>query len=374
MHEALILRLLRAHGPLTRAELRTLCDLSRTTLYAAVGALMDSGAVVASIPETARRKRGRPAEVLAVVPAPGQLLGLEFARRAVRVAVMDAGHKIVGVAGEPHAPETSWQARIDLAWQLADSLTGERLRPGVFRGIGLGVVGPVASPDRDPMTEPWHNAISVLVRERFGAQVVIDNNTRLATLAETIWGAATGAQNAVYLRLSYGVGGGLVMAGAVHRGSQGRSGMFGHIAVEPDGAPCGCGGTGCLETVASVNAVLDACRAAGGTAADMPDLLAALESGDRTAHAVLARVGAYVGRVLADVGHAVGPDLIVLGGELTDTGRALTAPIEHVLSTQAARGSFGVPRVVPTRLGDTAAALGGIALLQRHMTRGVPRQ
>ncbi|MFE5924131.1 ROK family protein [Streptomyces sp. NPDC056468] len=364
--------LLREHGPLTRAELGTLCGLSRTTLYDAVGGLMDSGTVLASIPAAAQRKRGRPAEVLALNPSAGHLLGIEFTRRAVRVAVMDAAHEIVGTAAEPHAHDTSRQARIDLAWRLAHSLTGQTLRPGTFRGIALGVLGPVASPDRDPLPAPWHNTVSALVRERFGAQVLIDNNTRLATLAETIWGAAAGERNVLYLRLSDGVGGGLVIGGTLHRGAHGRSGMFGHITVDPDGTPYTCGGTGCLETVASVGAVLDAYRATGGTAADIPDLVAALESDDRAAHSVLARVGAHVGRVLADVSHAVGPNLIVLGGELVDAGRALMAPIEHVLNTHAAQRSYEVPRVVPAVLGHSGTALGAIALLQQNMTRGVP--
>lgn len=375
-HETLIVSLLREHGPLTRAELGTLCGLSRTTLYDAVGALMDSGTVLASIPAAAQRKRGRPAEVLALNPSVGHLLGIEFTRRAVRVAVMDAAHEIVGTAAEPHAHDTSRQARIDLAWQLADSLTGQALplRPGTFRGIALGVVGPVASLDCGPLSAPWHNTVSALVRERFGAQVLIDNNARLAMLAETIWGGAAGEQNVLYLRLSDGVCGGLVIGGTLHRGAHGRSGMFGHITVEPDGAPCTCGGSGCLETVASVGAVLDAYRATGGTAADIPDLVAALESDDRAAHAVLARVGAYVGRVLADVSHAVGPDLIVLGGELVNAGRALMAPVEHILNTHAAQRSCEVPRVVPAVLGDCGTALGAIALLQQKMTRGVPGQ
>ncbi|MFG2793794.1 ROK family protein [Streptomyces sp. NPDC048419] len=363
---------MREHGPLTRSELGTLCGLSRTTLYDAVGALMDNGTILASVPEAARRKRGRPAEVLALNPGTGLLLGIEFARRAVRVATMNAAQEITGAAAEPHAHDVPWQARLDLAWRLADSLTGGALRPGTFRSVGLGVVGPVASRDGGQSSVPWHNAVSALVRERFGAQVLIDNNTRLAALAETVWGAAAGEQNVLYLRLSHGVGGGLVMAGNVHRGAHGRSGMFGHISVDPDGAPCHCGAIGCLETVASIGAVLDACRTAGTSAVDVPDLVTALESGDRAAHTVMARVGAQVGRVLADVSHAVGPDLIVVGGELVDTGRALMAPIEHTLNSHVARCSYGVPPVIPAGLGDAGTALGAIALLQQRIDVGAP--
>lgn len=361
-----MLRLLREHGPLTRGELGALCGLSRTTLYDIVGALMDKGTVVASVPEAARRKRGRPAEVLALNPGAGRLLGIEFARRAVRVAAMDAAHEIAGTAGEQHGPDTPWQTRIDLAWQLADGLTDGTLRSGTLEGIGVGTVGPVGPPDRRSPWAPPHDTVAALVRERFGSQVLIDNNTRLAALAETICGAAAGWQNVLYLRLSHGVGGGLVVAGALHRGAHGNSGRFGHITVDPDGAACECGGTGCLETVASIEAVLDACRAAGCAVADVPELVAALESGDRGAHAVLAQVGGYVGRVLADVCHALGPDVIVLGGELVEAGPALMEPIERKLNANVAPRSCGWPRVLPAGLGDAGTALGAIALLQQQ--------
>ncbi|WP_413798178.1 ROK family protein [Streptomyces iranensis] len=359
-HKSLVLRLLREHGPLTRGELGSLCGLSRTVLHDAVGALMDNGTVLASIPEAARRKRGRPAEVLTLNPGTGLLLGIEFARRAVRVATMDSSREIVGAVGEAHGPDTPWQARVDIAWRLADTLTSGTLRSCAPNGVGVGVVGPVGPPDHGPMRASRHNAVSELVRERFGARVLIDNNTRLAALAETIWGAAAGEQDVLYLRLSHGVGGGLMVAGALHRGAHGRSGEFGHITVEPDGAPCECGGTGCLETVASIGAVLDAYRAAGGTAADVPELVAAVRSGDRKAHAVLERAGAHIGRVLDAVSHAVGPGVIVVGGELVDAGPALMRSIERTLNTGVLRGSDGRPTVRPAGLGDSAAALGAI--------------
>nr|WSZ19517.1 ROK family protein [Streptomyces canus] len=371
-HEALVLRLLREHGPLTRAELGPLSGLSRTTLYDAVGALMANGTVLASVPEVARRKRGRPAEVLTLNPGAGRLLGIEFARRAVRVAAMDASHEIVGTTGEPHGPDTSWQTRIDLAWRLADRLTGGTLRPGALNGIGIGVAGPVGPPKNGPLWAARHDVVAARVRERFGAPALIDSNTRLATLAETVWGAAAGERNVLYLRLSHGVAGGLVMGGTLHRGADGHSGMFGHISVDPDGVPCGCGAVGCLETVASIGAVLDACRTAGRGVADVREVVTALESSDGIAHAVLSQVGAQVGRVLANVSHAVGPDVIVIGGELIDAGRALMAPIERVLDTRIARCSYGVPRLIPAGLGDPGAALGALALLRQNSDREAP--
>ncbi len=176
-------------------------------------------------------------------------------------------------------------------------------------------------------------------------------------------------RDVLYLRLSHDVGGGLVVAGRLHRGAHGTAGQFGHITVDADGAPCECGKTGCLETVASVGAVLNACRSVGGPAMDLPELEAALGSGDRTAHSVVARAGAQVGRVLADLCHAVGPDVIVVGGELVAACPAVMESIAHELASHAVRGPGPQPEVRSSGLGSFAAALGAVAL---HRQRTSP--
>jgi predicted NBD/HSP70 family sugar kinase len=202
-----------------------------------------------------------------------------------------------------------------------------------------------------------------LLRERFNLPVLVDNNTRLAALAESTWGAAAGDQDVLYLRLSHGVGGGLVVGGALHRGAYGLSGEFGHITVEPDGAPCGCGGEGCLETVASVGAVLDAYRAAGGRAANIGAVTAAARAGEPAAVAVFEAVGGHLGTVLAAVSNAVGPGVIVVGGELAAAGEALTRPVERALTSRLMPMSRHRVDLRPAALGEVGAALGGIALV-----------
>ncbi|MEU8845237.1 ROK family protein [Streptomyces sp. NPDC048564] len=365
-HGALVLHLLRRHGPLTRGRLGALSGLSRTTLYDVVAALLDEGAVLASVPQATLRKRGRPAEVLALNPEAGNVLGIEFARDAVRVAARDASHEIVGTAHEPHSADVAWPVRVDLAWRLADALTGGTLRSGGVNGIGVGMAGPV---ERSSLLTVRHGGVAELVRERFGTPAPVDHAARLAALAETVWGAAMGARDVLYLRLSHDVGGGLVVAGRLHRGAHGIAGQFGHITVDPDGARCECGKRGCLETVASVGAVLNACRSVGGPAMDLPELEAALGSGDRTAHSVVARAGAQVGRVLADMCHAVGPDVIVVGGELVAACPAVMESIAHELASHAVRGPDTHPEVRSSRLGSFAAALGAVAL---HRQRTSP--
>ena len=263
-HEERVLGLLRRHGPQSRAELARRTGLSRTTLYDIVGALVVSGAVSSAV-NPGPRKRGRPVEHLTLNPAAGQALGIDFARRAVHVAAANVAHEVIGSASLPHPPDLPWEGRVDLAERLVASLAGGTLRLaalGTTGAVGVGVVGPVRRTGEDG-SEGWLATLSALVEKRFGAPVLLDNNTRLAALAEATWGVAAGNRDVLYLRLSHGVGGGLVVNGALHRGRDGLAGELGHITADPAGGPCECGGTGCLETVASVGAVLGAFRGSG---------------------------------------------------------------------------------------------------------------
>ncbi|MGA4989575.1 ROK family protein [Nonomuraea bangladeshensis] len=371
-HEELVLGLLRKHGPLSRGELGKLCRLSRTTLYDILAELVATGAVVpAGQQDDGPRGRGRPAETLTLNPGAGQAIGIDFARRALHVAAVNLAHEIVGAASEPHDADLPWERRVDLAERLIGRLGGGDLRLGALSAIGAGVVGPISDPDGDTggdggpddAGEPLPHRAQVLLRERFGVPVLLDNNTRLAALGEAIWGAAAGGRDVLYLRLSHGVGGGLVIAGSLHRGAYGLSGEFGHIVVDPGGRPCSCGGTGCLETVASVRAVLDAYRERGGQADDVRGLIEAVERAEPGALALLAEVGADIGAVLAALCNAVGPGVIVIGGELAETGAALLEPIGRTLDARIMPISRHRVSLRRATLGEAAGALGGIALV-----------
>ncbi|MGP2439581.1 ROK family protein [Streptomyces sp. JW3] len=368
-HEELVLRLLRTHGPLSRAELGRLSGLSRTTLYDIVVALMDGGAVVATAPAPAERRRGRPVETLSLHPEAGQVIGVDFARRAVHVAAVNVAHEVIGSVSEAHSADLGWEARADLAERLVARLAGGSLRLGVLSGVGVGVVGPVddlsaAAEDTEgarhpkPSPAPTRADLPVLLRKRFGAPVLVDNNTRLAALAEATWGAAAGVRDVLYLRLSYGVGGGLVTGGTLHRGAHGLSGEFGHITAEPGGRRCSCGKDGCLETVASIGAVLEA----HGGAADLAAFLAALPD-DPAAVGVLESVGTRVGTVLASVYNAVGPEVTVLGGELAEAGPVLFRSVEKALRAHLMPISRARADLRSATLGEAAGALGAIALV-----------
>ncbi|WP_197361768.1 ROK family protein, partial [Streptomyces clavuligerus] len=235
-------------------------------------------------------------------------------------------------------PHASWQHRTELALELLDELLGGAAQG--LEGIGVGVVGPVTgAAERDL-------GVARRFGEQYGVPVLVDNNTRLAALAETVHGAGAGSRHVVYVRLSHGVGGGVVVDGRLLRGAGGTAGEIGHITVEPTGPRCQCGGHGCLELYASLPAV----AAAGGPEND----------------AAVARAGRLTGRMLAGLCAAVNPELLIVGGELARCGARLLTPLRTELRARTLSAARAGVRVVGERLGDEAGALGGMVLVRQE--------
>ncbi|WP_344243476.1 ROK family transcriptional regulator [Actinocorallia libanotica] len=347
-HEERVLRLLGEHGALSRKRLETLSGLSRSTLSDIVGALQARGAVVASTPEAGRRGPGRPAEVLTLNPKAGQTVGMDFGHQRVHVAVANAAQEVVGTATRGYARTTSWARRLELACALVDSLRADL---GALQGVGVGVTG--AGDARKQHAE----AVVEHLAERWNVPVLIDNNTRLAALAEMLRGAGSGCSDVVYIRLSHGIGGGIVVGGRLLRGALGTAGEIGHIPVPdgPDARPCSCGGRGCLETYAAIPALLR-----DGGLPDLPAALAALEGGDPAVRAVFDRAGRALGMALAGVCATLSPERIIVAGEVAP---AVLETAEAALHRHLPPALHHGLRLHPASLGDEVGALGALALV-----------
>ncbi|WP_432894439.1 ROK family protein [Kribbella sp. CA-245084] len=262
---------------------------------------------------------------------------MDLGHRRIQVTVANVAHEIVATEGIACAERTPWARRVQLAVELVDELTtrGE-ISLTSLAGLGVGIVGPVPSERAG------------LVREalgaRFGVRLFVDNNTRLAALAEATWGAGTGAESVLYLRLSYGVGGGLVLGGRLLAGAGGAAGELGHISVDRDGPPCSCGGRGCLELYLS-------------------NLVDAHGGFDNLSRSAITDVATRVGEVLASACNTVNPEVVVVGGELTGAGEELFRPLRAALRGYTHTQVHRSLRVAQAELGYDAAARGGIALV-----------
>jgi predicted NBD/HSP70 family sugar kinase len=207
--------------------------------------------------------------------------------------------------------------------------------------------------------------------ERPALRVDVDNDGNLGALAELWEGVGTRYRDFVFVSGEAGVGAGLVSGGELLRGSHGFSGEFGHMTIHPDGARCGCGSRGCLETVIGQEALL---RRAGiqvdpASRASVlaGELLARAAEGDDAVLQVLQDAGDVLGRALASVVNLLNPEAVVLGGQFALLARWLAPRVEREIGTRVLSHRFSPCQVVASSLGSDAAVRGAAALSLRRV-------
>ena len=380
-HEDRVLHVLREHGALTRAELAERIGLSRTTLSEITASLLSRGLIAVDTGSATSVGRGRPAQALRLDPAAGLYIGVDFRHRGVHVVIANAAREIIASDGAVYSSPTEasdqqpdWVQRSQVAFDLIDTMAtvdGVHLR-GVL-GIAVGLPGPfpprIPRPHDAPIAEARRELAETVRAEfarRFGIDVVLDNNTRLAALAEAAWRPSDAVADLLYVRLSDGVGGGLVVDGRLVAGSTGFAGELGHLPVAGASGECRCGKLGCLETVASIHAVLHACAEAGVRVESLEEVATAAAKGDPRVLAVLRVVGSAVGQVLGSLAVALNPREIVIGGEVALASDVLIDQIVETVTYELLPvGRYG-PRIRRTSLRHEAGAIGGIIALLRR--------
>jgi len=372
-HEDRVLQLLRQHGGMTRGDLAKHIGLSRTTLSEISGNLISRGVVSVTIDDSPRVGRGRPAEILTLDPAAGQYLGVDFSHRRVRVAVMNAAHELIASDVAPYEEPADWDTRVELALGLIDRLAeAPELHYEGIQGVAIGFPGPFSPRLPRRRTEPVAEARRVgaeLVRtafeRRFGVPVLVDNNTRLAALGEAAWEPSTETEHLLYVRLSAGIGGGLVIGGRLVTGAAGFAGEFGHMSVAGSTLDCRCGKRGCLETIASIDAILRRCAETGAAVTTLAELDAAAAKGDPIVIAALREAGEAVGQVLGSLAVATNPADIVIGGEVAHVSEVVVEQIAATVAYELVPVGGSTPRIRRAVLGDEGGAIGGIIALLR---------
>ncbi len=222
----------------------------------------------------------------------------------------------------------------------------------------------------------WKGAqVANILGQRIGKNVYILNDARLATLGEYVFGAGRTAANMLLVTVGTGIGGGLILDGRLRLGLHGGAGEVGHQTIVPDGLPCGCGGRGCLETLASGPAL-----AAEGTALLQQDraprlrelakgrpvtpklMVAAAAAGDTLVANAIERAARYLGIGIANAISITAVELVVITGGMSALGELLLQPVREVIRDRVRMFPTDEVRVACSELGDQAGVFGGIAL------------
>jgi glucokinase len=255
--------------------------------------------------------------------------------------------------------------------------------------IGIGAPG-ISNPEAgilftSPNLPGWRNVLlRDIIQNKLDKKTFLINDANAAALGELYFGAAHGTHNFIYITLSTGIGGGIVIDGKIYTGAIGTAGEIGHMTIDDNGPLCNCGNKGCWEALASGTALAREAkrRIKEGaktsvlkyTEGDLEKVTAqiihsAAEQGDKLAKDLIARTGYYVGVGVANLINIFNPELIVIGGGLSNIGDMLLKPAFKVAAERSYKEAFQAVRLVSAGLGRNSGVLGAAAFALQEMKK-----
>jgi len=356
---------------MSRADVARATGLSRPMVSNLVNELRAVGLVLEDAAPVATRGRqgGRPPILLRLDASAGTAIGIDFDHAHVRVAVSDLALRIRAERTQPLDPAEAAEAGLDLAATMVERVlvdAGASRRRVV--GVGIALPGTIEQPEGvvgpSSILPQWTGvAAAAEMRRRLDLPVVADNDANLGAVAEAAFGAARHAQDVLYVKLTSGIGAGVIVKGGLYRGAAGRAGEIGHVRVRPDGPVCRCGRRGCLETVASTDALRRALRLDHDRDLTVAAIIEAARRGDPDCRRVIVEGGGALGGVVATLLNVLNPEAVVIGGDLAAVGDILVGAVERTIASDALPESAAAARVVPGVLGDRTQLLGALALV-----------
>jgi len=300
-----------------------------------------------------------------------RVLGLDIGGTKIAAGVVDADGTVAGFAVEPTDVERGPDDVLARLFELGRRAAGGS-RDGLA-GVGIGCGGPL-DPDRGLLLAPLHLPgwvdvpITELAEQALDLPAVLENDATAAAAAEHRFGAGRGMRNMVYLTLSTGVGGGVVLDGALFRGATGNGGELGHVTVDWHGRVCrGCGRRGCLEAYASGTSIAERAQEEGMEIAGADEVAAAAAAGHPIAVKVWDETCEALACGITSLANLFEPDLVVIGGGVSRAGEQLLEPVRRLVAAE----SMHAPGVVRAALGETVGVVGAAAVAFERLPAGV---
>ncbi|KUL40043.1 ROK family transcriptional regulator [Actinoplanes awajinensis] len=325
-HEALVIALARAQPTIERGTVAEVTGLTPQAVSKVLTRLVEGGLIA---PAGVRRGAlGKPAAVYRLVPESRWAIGAHVSRKALRLVLTDLAGAVRASATTPlPADFTPDELLAGLGAGVTALAQGRELT-----GVGIGMIGPL---DQATGTvrgahrlRHWHDVpLADLAGKRLGLPVLVDKDVTAAVTAEA-WRRGAGFRDAALIMVESGLGAGLWLGGAVHRGTHTNAGEFGHTVVQLDGPLCVCGRRGCLEAVHDRAADPAAAAAVLGTG--VVNLLQTL-----------------------DLGH-----IVLAGADLLRHGEIYRSAVERAVRTEVPRADWLTVEVALTGLGTDAIAAG----------------
>ena len=309
-------------------------------------------------------------------------LAADLGGTQTRVALVDDSGNIA----LRHSTQTlAREGREAVMNRLADTLEHvASYKPSGIRGVGLSLASPV-EPETGIMYNPpnlgpeWHLYTPVpLLQERLSLPVYAENDATLGALGEHRFGAGRGCSNMVYMTVSTGIGGGVIINDRLYTGSSGFGGEIGHMTIEQNGPLCNCGNIGCLEALASGTALARMARhrlKAGDSSAilelargdidavDARVVVQSAQQGDPLAHSIMREASHSLASGIISLMHIFDPQRLVIGGSLGQNLDMFMPTIEAEVKRRAMAHFQGAVPIAKSELGDDVSLLGAAAFV-----------
>ena len=352
------------HPFLTRQEIQDSTGLSRVTVSQVVQELLDEKVLVEG--DQLPSNGGRKANALAINPAHGYIGICYFSATALTVAISNLSGEIKNKHRDINLIEEGPENALPKATEwLQEALKG--IPKSKLLGIVVGVPGPVEHRSGEVINPPimrgWDG---VNIREHFNqifkVPVFLENDVNLMVIAEhrLIYSEI---ENLIFVKMSTGIGSGLIIDGRLYRGSQGSAGDIGHVKLDAlKGLPCRCGNHDCVESFSSGWALIEKLKSQGYKVKTVSDLVALARKGDAEVTRLLNEAAAYIGHAVADAVNLLNPSKVVIQGRIAEASDRVLATIKEVVYQRASALASKNLEIVESKLDEDRGVNGAAQL------------
>lgn len=384
MNKRSVIDMIRTKGPINKAEIARVTDLSIPTVMKLTDEFMKNG-LIHVIGKGASNGGKRP-ELLEFISNVYYIVGVDVGRNTMKALVMDLNGGIINMQVSNTGNDISPQKIIERLIRLIEStISSSNISKDKILGMGIGMPGLLDVESGIVLFSPdfhWEN-ISLVepIKRHFDMTIHLENSNRAQAMGEKWFGFGVDSDCLICVNIGHGIGSAIVEQGEFYRGSSGSSGELGHITMEKNGPQCDCGNYGCLEILASGNAIAKNAKKriqqgelsiilemAGGEldAIDAKIVFDAAKKGDPLATRLVQDAVEYIGIGLANYINLLDPDMIILAGGVVNAGDILLDGIKKVVKARQMKLAGRKVKIIVSKLGADATAVGAASLILRR--------
>lgn len=362
INRARLILLIRRQPGLTRTDLSRLSGLSKGAISNHTAELLAEG-ILYEKDGAADRQRNSGLWLNRHV---GVAVGIELSAGECRGVLTDAEIRPLKHLQRPLSSTRVEETIEALHRLIADLLDGV---PGPCLGVVIGVPGPTDGMGKTLLRSESLGWSDVPLVQRLGGRLPyrmrLFNRAQAAVWGEYWYGAGIGADDLIYVSISSGIAAAILIDGQLYTGSRGVSGELGHTTILVDGAPCVCGNRGCLETVASVPAILQAIntRECKTEPLSVQDMINAARDGDTIAAGEIKKACRYLGIAVANLIDLFNPGRVIIGGQLAEVGEIVVNTIRETAQRRTFPMSYAGVQIVRNVLGADSVCIGACTLV-----------